>query len=59
MPLTKKVAKIISPKVDGHFWVECDGVKIDLHFEYYDKVELANRGKSFYTILLMKQHNFF
>jgi hypothetical protein len=49
MPIAMKVTKIVSsvPKIDGHFWVERDGVKIDPHFEYYDKVKLANRGKKF------------
>jgi hypothetical protein len=45
MLIAKKVTKIISsvPKIDGHFWVERDGVKIDPHFGFYDMVKLANR----------------
>jgi hypothetical protein len=49
MPIAKKVTKVIYsvPKIDGHFWLERDGVIIDPHFEYYDIVKLSKRGGKF------------
>ena len=33
------------PTIDGHFWVERDGKKIDPYFEHYDMVKRVHKGK--------------
>lgn len=33
------------PTIDGHFWVERDGKKIDPYFEEYDVVKRVHHGK--------------
>ena len=33
------------PTIDGHFWVERDGKKIDPYFEEYDMVKRVRKGK--------------
>jgi hypothetical protein len=49
LPIANKVMKIIHsvPKINGHFWIERDGLIIDPHFKEYDSIKLEHKAKKF------------